>query len=127
MIDTLRLIHTICAALSITGFVLRGIWMLRSSRLLASRVVRIAPHVIDTLFLVSGIWLLLAMHYSLLKNEWLIAKLIALIVYIVLGTIALRRGPTRAIRAGAFVLAIATFIYIVGVALAKSPASWLAA
>jgi len=52
---------------------------------------------------------------------WLVAKIVGLLVYIVLGTIALKRGKTRRMRVGAFVAAIATFVYIVMVALTKSP------
>ncbi|MDH3614989.1 MAG: SirB2 family protein [Gammaproteobacteria bacterium] len=43
-----------------------------------------------------------------------------------LGTVAIRRGSTLRIRIIAFVGALSVFAYIVGVALSKSPASWLA-
>ena len=77
------------------------------------------PHGVDTVLLVSA--LLLAWQIGRGAAPWLAAKVVALVVYIVLGTIALKRGRTPAIRAGAFVLALATFGYIVSVALTKSP------
>jgi len=58
---------------------------------------------------------------------WLLAKFTGLFVYILLGMVALKRGRTRQIRLIAFISAIAVFIYIIGVAVAKSPFSWLAA
>ena len=65
------------------------------------------------------------LNLPVLTQPWLVAKLVALVVYVVLGSIALRRGRTQQIRAIAFVMALATFAYIVGVALSKSATSWL--
>ena len=45
-------------------------------------------------------------------------------LFIILGSIALKRGPTRAIRALAFVAALCVFAYIAGVARARHPLSW---
>jgi len=100
--------------------------MLRASPALQHRITRIAPHVIDTLFLASGIALVVSIDLRLLQSSWLLAKFAGLFVYIGLGMVALRFGRTYAIRVLAFVSAVATFAYIVGVALSKSPASWLA-
>jgi hypothetical protein len=38
----------------------------------------------------------------------------------------LNRGKTRKIRIASFFLAVATFGYIVGIAVVKSPAGWFA-
>lgn len=123
---TLKFAHIVLAAISISGFVLRGFWMMTDSGLLANKVVRIAPHVVDTLFLASGIALVVQLSLPLMQSPWLLAKLGALVVYIVLGTLALRRGPTMPLRQIAFVGALSAFAYIVGAAIAKSPASWIA-
>lgn len=92
---------------------------------LQSRFVRVAPHIIDTVFLGSGIVLVFLLQLNAFSQAWLLAKFTGLVVYIVLGTVALKRGPTLRIRVIAFVAALAVFAYIVGVAVAKSPASWL--
>ena len=104
---------------------LRGYWMMTESDRLQLRITRIAPHIIDTIFLLSGIALVFMLHLNAFTQPWLLAKFAGLVVYIVLGIIALKRGATRQIRVVAFVAALATFGYIVGVATAKSPASWL--
>lgn len=122
---TLKSLHLLMAALSISGFAIRGYWMMTSSEYLSHRVVRVAPHIVDTLFLVSGIWLALMLSLNTFAAPWLLAKIVGLVLYIVLGTIALKRGPTLRIRAIAFVAALVTFAYIVGAAVTKSPSSWL--
>ena len=101
--------------------------MLRSSALLERRLVRILPHVVDSLFLLSGIGLVLVLRLPVFSQPWLLVKLAAVVAYILLGMVALRRGRTLAVRAVSYVLALAMFAYIVGVALSKSPWSWLIA
>lgn len=122
----LKFSHLALALASISGFATRGYWMLTSSPRLAARLTRIAPHIVDTLFLASGIALVLHLDLPVMRSPWLLAKLIALVIYVVSGSIALRRGSTLQVRAVAFVAALAAFAYIVGAALSKSPASWLA-
>jgi uncharacterized membrane protein SirB2 len=59
-------------------------------------------------------------------HGWLTAKVVGLIGYIVLGSIALKRGRTRHTRVAAFAAALVMFAYIVSVAITKSPAGfWL--
>jgi uncharacterized membrane protein SirB2 len=117
--------HVVAAVTTISGFVLRGYWMLVDSKKLQHPVTKIAPHIIDTVFLLAGIGLIWLLHPEPLKQPWLIAKFAGLIVYVLLGTVAIRRGPTKEIRMIAFAGAVAVFAYIVGVALTRSPLSWL--
>ena len=112
----LKHLHLTTVILSFALFALRGLWMLVDSPQLQRRWVRIAPHLIDTVLLASAIGLTLILQQYPFVNDWLTAKVLALIAYILLGGIALRRGPTRAIRAAAWVAALATFGYIVSVA-----------
>jgi len=119
-------LHLTLAVLTIGGFVLRGIWMMRGSKLSQHAMTRIVPHVIDALFLGTGIALALQLHLPVLQNNWLLAKFAGLAIYIALGTIALRHGKTMRARCLAFAGAVFAFLYIVGTALTKSPLSWLA-
>ncbi|MGI9236571.1 MAG: SirB2 family protein [Woeseiaceae bacterium] len=121
----IRHLHTLLAVITISGFLLRGYWMLTGSDRLARRMTRIAPHVLDTLFLASGIAMLFIASLNPLGESWLIAKFVGLILYVLLGTVAIRRGDTRQVRAVAFAAAIVAFGYVAGVALTKSPASWI--
>ena len=126
MYTTLKLVHMTAATLTIAGFVLRGFWMLSDSEKLQHPLVRVLPHIIDTVFLLAGIGLIMTLHLPVLLPGWLQIKIAALLAYILLGTIALKRGKTKRIRTIAFVLALLTFAYVVGVALSKSAASWIA-
>lgn len=117
-------LHQFLAVLTITGFVLRGYWMMRSSPLLQQRITRIAPHVIDTLFLLSGIALVFQLQLAVLQNNWLLAKFAGLFVYIVLGAIALKRGRTQKVRLVAFIGALLAFGYVISTAISKSPIPW---
>ncbi len=122
----LKTLHVSCVLATIAGFVLRGYWTLSGSTMLRYRVVRIAPHVIDTLLLASGIALIVELHFGVMRESWLLAKIAGIVVYILLGLVAIRLGRTQRAQALAYVAAIAVFAYVAGNAVAKSPASWLA-
>ncbi len=119
-------IHLLTVALSLGLFTLRGIWMLLDSDKLQKRWVKIVPHIIDTLLLVSAIGLMFQISQYPFADSWLTAKLLGLIAYIVLGTIALKRGKTKGTRVIALVAAFGVIAYIVGVAIRHNALSWLA-
>ena len=87
--------------------------------ILALKPLRILPHVIDTLLLGCAIALVVMGGWPVLQSPWLLAKLAGLVLYIVLGTIALRRGKTKQTRLIAFICALATVLYILLVAKTK--------
>jgi uncharacterized membrane protein SirB2 len=120
----LKTMHVSCVALSFFGFFIRGIWMLQGSDKLKQRWVKTAPHVIDTLLLGSAIALAVQMRISPLEHAWLMAKIVALLVYIGAGMVALRFGRSRNIRLGAWLFGLLTFMYIVSVAFSKSILGW---
>jgi uncharacterized membrane protein SirB2 len=120
----LKYVHVAAVIASFVLFFLRGIWMIGTPERLAARWVRVVPHVVDSVLLASAIALAaLTAQYPFLQS-WLTAKVVALLVYIVLGSIALRRGPTRRARIVAWVMALAVFGYIVAVARVRSPVPW---
>ncbi len=123
MIDYLLVkhVHVTCVVLSGAGFALRGAWMLTDSPLIRHRLTRIVPHIVDTLLLGSAITLVVLAGWYPTTHAWVAAKIVALVVYIVLGTVALKRGRTRAVRIVALAGALATFAYIVSVAIARNP------
>lgn len=118
--------HITCVTLSISLFLIRGFWMLRGSAMLDHKAVKIVPHIIDTVLLVSAIALTVILSQYPFVHSWLTVKVVALIIYIVLGTIALKRGKTPTVRGIAFVLAIVTFGYILSVAWYRHPFGILA-
>jgi len=115
----LKYLHVTCAALSISGYIVRGVWMMRESNWLQKKWVRIAPHVIDTLLLGAGIGLAIRIRQYPFVHGWLTAKVLALVAYIVIGAIGLKYGRTKKIRIAAWLAAIVVFGYIVLVALTR--------
>lgn len=117
----LRHVHIACAVLTIALFVLRGGLMLAGSRWLQTPVLRFLPHVIDTVLLTTALMLLGIVHQYPFVHGWLTVKVVLLVVYIVLGSVALKRGRTRPVRIAAFVAALATVGFIYTVARAHHP------
>ena len=95
--------------------------MILDSPRLSRRWVRIVPHVIDTVLLLSAVGLVVHIRQYPFGSAWLTAKVVALLFYIGLGMVALRFGRTLAIRTSAWVLALVVFAYIVSVAVTRSP------
>lgn len=106
-------IHGLAVVLSLIGFILRGIWMLKDSPRLKARWVKITPHVVDTVLLISALVASYLMFWRYGVNpDYVTVMMVGLVAYIVLGLIALRLGKTKAIRGSAWVLAIVLFLYI---------------
>lgn len=91
------------------------------SSMLDNKWVRVLPHLIDSILLASAIGLTLIIQQYPIQNGWLSAKTIALVLYILFGTIALKRGKTLRLRQTAFVMALLVVSYIVAVAHAHNP------
>ncbi|MBK6741764.1 MAG: SirB2 family protein [Hydrogenophilales bacterium] len=115
----LKLIHIGTVYITFGLFLARGLWMLLDSPRLQDRWVKILPHLNDTLLLTAAIALVFVGDLNVLDNPWLIAKISGLLAYIGLGTLALKRGRTKAQRAVFFFAALAVFGYIIAVAVTK--------
>jgi uncharacterized membrane protein SirB2 len=121
-----KLVHQAAVALSFGGFFARGLGALAGAGWVRGRAARTLPHLVDTLLLVSAIALAWSLRLSPLAAPWLLAKIVALLVYIGLGMVALRPGRSRGRRAAAYVAALITFAYIVSVAVSKNAAGFFA-
>ena len=118
-------LHVACVTLSIALFILRGSMMLVSSPWLRAPVLRVLPHVVDTLLLASALWLVSVLHLPVLETPWLLAKIGGLVLYIVLGSVALRRARSRRAAAAAFFAALVTVGWIISVAVRHDPTGFL--
>jgi uncharacterized membrane protein SirB2 len=115
----LKHLHVSFALVSGFLFAVRGIWMLQGSALARRRSLELASYAIDTILLSSAIGLVMWSAQYPLAQTWLSVKVVVLLAYIVAGSIALKRGKTKAVRASAYVLALLLFAYILKVALTK--------
>lgn len=116
--------HIGLVTLSAALFVLRWLGVLAGARWPLQRLWRTLSVVIDTALLSAGatLWWLLQLHP--LHQPWLGTKLACLVVYIGLGTFALKRGRTLAHKFAFGVLALVVLAFMVSVALARHPLGW---
>lgn len=121
-------IHITCVVSSFILFNLRGYWRFAEAPILQQRLwARWVPDAVDVLLLVSGVTLALLTDQNPVEDPWLAAKLAALVLYILLGSVAIKYGRTRQLRIAAWLAACLVFVYIVGVAIFHEPISWVAA
>ena len=116
--------HLLTVAITITLFLLRFYWLTTGSALLQRRWVRIAPHVNDTFLLLSGALLVLITHFYPFtpQGSWLTEKLLAVIIYIALGSVALNRRPrSMATRWVACLVAVVALLLVIKLAMTKMP------
>ncbi|MDP2228737.1 MAG: SirB2 family protein [Moraxellaceae bacterium] len=116
-------LHMTAVLASGAFFLLRGLWMMQESSLLNAKLVRILPHVIDTVLLISAFVLI---GYLGSLPLWVQVKIGALFVYIMLGMMAFRFGKSWGVRVLAFFLALAVFAFMLSVAISKNPQGYLA-
>jgi uncharacterized membrane protein SirB2 len=121
MVTILKIIHVGSVVISSSLFVLRGFWRWRNAALARRRWVRIVPHCVDSVLLVSALALAWQLGYTPVNSPWLAAKLVALLVYIGLGMLAFRFAGTRNAQVAAYVAAQLVFFYIIAAAIAHDP------
>ena len=119
MYTTIKIIHASSALLSFIGFFIRGILMLRESELFNAKFTKIAPHIIDTILLITAIILVTLSSQYPITHNWLTAKVLGLLVYIGLGLWAFRFGKNRLQKTIAWSLALIVFILIIFTAINK--------
>lgn len=118
---TLKSTHVALAAASVGLFVARGLGVQAGATWRLHRVLRHGSLLLDTALLAAGVALWSLLGLSLAQAPWLAAKLGLIGLYVVLGSLALRRARTRAGRALAFAGALACAAAVVGVAVSHEP------
>ena len=121
-----KTLHVSCVVLSISLFLLRGVLQLQARSWRDWRWLRVAPHLVDTVLLSAAVWLAWRSGQYPLVDDWLSAKVLALLAYILLGRQALSQNTPVGRRLPFFVAALACAAYIVGVALTRSRSLGLA-
>jgi uncharacterized membrane protein SirB2 len=114
MYTGLKHLHILTVVISISLFILRGWWRFTTPQRLQARWIKIAPHSNDTLLLAAALGMLFAGGINPIDTPWLIGKIILLLAYIGLGSIAIKRGSKPA-----FAAALACFGWIVFMAVSK--------
>ncbi|WP_373767003.1 SirB2 family protein [Glaesserella sp.] len=107
--------HIGSAYLSLGLLLLRGVLSAKAIDWRQYRLLKIAPHAVDTLLLASGIGLFIAFGLSL--QSWMIAKLFFIVLYIVFTVKAFKKGQRFSIKH--FLLAVVSFMLVMLIAAFK--------
>jgi len=122
----IKAIHIAAVAASGLLFFLRGASLHAGMAWAMSAPVRYLSYAIDTVLLTAAVVLTTTIHQYPFVHGWLTVKVVLLVVYILLGTFALKRGRTRAIRIACWVAALVVYTFIITVARAHNPAGMFA-
>ncbi len=122
----IRAVHIGAVLASGTLFVLRGVGVLAGARWPQATALRWLSYSIDTLLLTAALMLVSSLPAAVFANHWLTVKLILLAVYVVLGSLALKRARSRRTRAACFAAALVVYIAMLGIASTHQPLGWLA-
>ncbi|MEY2919921.1 MAG: hypothetical protein RL261_1226 [Pseudomonadota bacterium] len=123
----LRHAHIGFAILSVSLFALRGGLMLARSPHVHAAWLRYPSYLIDTLLLTFALMLMSVIHQYPFVNGWLTMKVALLVVYVALGSVALKRGRTRRMQVAGYFAALLTVSFLYSVARAHHPLGVFAA
>ncbi|MEN9704410.1 MAG: hypothetical protein RLZZ393_289 [Pseudomonadota bacterium] len=121
----IRTVHIACVAASGILFLLRGLPLVAGGRPCDHRWLRRLSYAIDTVLLTAAFALMALLHAWPGQQRWLTVKVLLVLVYIALGSLALRRGKGAGFRKACFLAALAVFLFIVGIARRHDPWGWL--
>jgi uncharacterized membrane protein SirB2 len=118
-------VHVAAVLSSGVLFFLRGLLLqLGASRIAMFAPLRYLSYGIDTVLLTAALMLATMLPAGMFANGWLWTKLLLLPVYVVLGSLALRRARTPGLRLACFLAALAVYATMAGIARAHHPAGW---
>ena len=120
----IKLAHMSAAIASGALFFIRGLALNLGGRWAMAAPLRYLSYSIDTVLLAAAVALAALLHQYPFVHHWLTVKVLLLVVYIVLGTFALKRGKTASVRWGTWIAALLVYGFIISVARAHHPAGW---
>src|SRR3954467_9946414 len=103
----IKWVHICAVIASGSSFMLRGAGVLAGARWPMWAPLRYLTYTIDTVLLTAALMLVTILHQYPFVQGWLTVKVLLLVVYVLLGTFALKRAGTRNSRAICYVAALA--------------------
>lgn len=117
----LKYIHIVSVAVSFALFFVRGLWIIRSYPHIEERWTRILPHVVDTVLLISAVWMLMSLPGKGWPGDWLTLKLLLIVLYVALAQYVFRAARGTVIRILLWAVALLAFLFVTTVAVLKDP------
>lgn len=112
----IKAVHIAAVLASGLLFALRGLLVLTGHRIAMAAPVRFLSYAIDTILLTAALMLVTILPRAMFANGWLTAKLVLLVLYVGLGSFALKRGRTARVRAICYGAAISVYMFMIGIA-----------
>ena len=119
-------VHVLAVLLSGGLFALRGGFVLAGARWPLALPVRIASYTIDTVLLTAALMLFALLPGAMFANGWLATKIVLLVGYIVLGTLAIQRARTARMQWVSYLAALGVYVAMLGIARMHHPLGWAA-
>lgn len=117
----LKALHIYTVLLSGGVFAFRGLLMLGKTGLSNYAPLKYFSYINDSILLLAGVLLMLMTHQYPITHHWLSVKLSLVVVYILIGILALRTGSSYWRRAGFFLLAVFIYLFIISIARSHHP------
>jgi uncharacterized membrane protein SirB2 len=120
----IKTVHIVAVLISGGLFFLRGMLLLNGKSWAMSAPFRYLSYSIDTMLLTAALMLVTMLPCAVFANGWLTVKMLLLLVYVTLGSFALKRGRTPKIRRNCFVVALIVYAFMLTVARTHQPIGW---
>jgi uncharacterized membrane protein SirB2 len=120
----IKQVHISAVLLSGGLFFMRGLLLLYGKQWAMAAPLRYLSYSIDTVLLTAALMLATMLPGAVFANGWLTVKLVLLVVYVVLGSFALKRGNNLRTRWICFIAAVSTFAFMLSVARTHQPLGW---
>ena len=121
----IKLVHIVAVLASGGLFFVRGLALHFGQKWPMTAPLRYLSYTIDTVLLSAALMLTAMLHQYPFVHSWLTVKVVLLVVYIALGTFALKRGRTLRVRAICWLAALVVYAFIISVARTHHPAGAL--
>jgi len=116
--------HLTLMLLSVSFLIIRVLASTQNAQWLQQKWAKIAPHIIDTLLLISAVILMTLISQYPIADNWISAKVVALIAYIGLGTMAFKGNKSALTKIFFLLLALTVIGYMIAVAVTKQAFPW---
>ena len=123
----IKAVHIAAVMASGLLFLVRGAAVQLGAAWAMAALLRYLSYAIDTALLTAALMLATIIHQFPFVQGWLTAKVLLLVVYVVLGSFALKRGRTRAVRTSCWIAALLVYLFIVSIARTHHPLGMFAA
>jgi uncharacterized membrane protein SirB2 len=121
----IKLVHVAAVIASGVLFAGRGLAVLAGQPAALAWPWRWLSYSIDTVLLTAALMLSSILRQYPFAHDWLTAKVLLLVAYIVLGSFALKRARTVLARAACYAGAVGVYVTIITIAVAHHPLGWL--